>query len=404
MAPPANPPPAQQAQQGISLEQIASRLQEAARILDRRFLDKQEIIRLLVISTIAGEHMVIVGPPGTAKSAIIRLFAKLIDARYFEYLLTRFTEPNELFGPVDMGAFREGEYRRRTQNMLPEAEIVFLDEVFKANSAILNSLLTLLNERRYMNGAQSLECPLLSVFGATNEVPNDENLQAIFDRFLIRVQSNNLDSYHFHNLVNRGLENELRQITGQGEDTRPLLTSGHLNALHRYYPQLMRLSEEFFTTYKGLIFQIRSEGISLSDRRVVKLCKLFAASALFDGRTQCCDADFFILKHIWNSLDHAEVLQEIVTPVVDRYYREHPDQRRMIGPSAGMDELLAELKMIRDLLTSGKPLSDIQLFSQLRNLNEIKSVLQAMNNDTARRMVAQVDQLLESVFSSSKFA
>lgn len=401
MSPPQSPPRPTSA---ASLEQIAGRLQEAARILDRRFLDKQEIIRLLIICTIAGEHMVIVGPPGTAKSAIIRLFARLIDASYFEYLLTRFTEPNELFGPVDMAAFREGEYRRRVENMLPQAEVVFLDEVFKANSAILNSLLTLLNERRYMNGAQVLRCPLLSVFGATNEVPNDENLQAIFDRFLIRVQSNNLDSYHFHNLVSRGLENELRQITGAEEETRPLLSSAQLHELHRFYPQLMRLSEEFLTTYKGLIFQIRSEGISLSDRRVVKLCKLFAASALFDGRSQCCDADFFVLKHIWNSLDHAEVLQEIVTPVVDRYYREHPAERRMVGPTAGLDELLGELRMIRDLLTSGKPLSDIQLFSQLRNLNEIKSVLQAMDNDTARRMVTQVDQLLESVFSSSKFA
>ncbi len=116
------------------------------------------------------------------------------------------------------------------------------------------------------------------------------------------------------------------------------------------------------------------------------------------------DADFFILKHIWNNLDHAEVLDEIVTPVVDRYYREHPEERRFVGKVAGLDELLSELKMIRDLLTSGKPLSDIQLFSQLRNLNEIKGALQAQDNETARRMVTQVDQLLESIFSSSKFA
>ena len=387
----------------MSLEQFAARLQEVARVMDKRFLDKQEIIRLLLISAIAGEHMLIVGPPGTAKSALIRLFAELIDARYFEYLLTRFTEPNELFGPVDMGAFRQGEYRRRIQGMLPEAELVFLDEVFKANSAILNSLLTLLNERRFMNGAQVVRCPLLSVFGATNEVPNDENLQAVFDRFLIRVRSENLDSYHFHNLVSRGIENELRQMSGQGDDLQALLTSQHLHGVHRSFTQLARFSEEFLATYKGLIFQIRSEGISVSDRRVVKLTKLFTASAVFDGRTQACEADFFILKHIWNSLDHAEILNEIVSPVVDRYYREHPAERRFVGPSAGLDELLSELRMIRDLLTSGKPLSDIQLFSQLRNLNEIKSVLASMDNEAARRMVGQVDQLLESVFSSSKF-
>jgi len=389
--------------QGITAQQMAARLQQAARVLDQSFLDKQEIIRLLIISVIAGEHMILVGPPGTAKSALIRLFAQLIDARYFEYLLTRFTEPNELFGPVDMAAFRQGEYRRRVERMLPEAELVFMDEVFKANSAILNSLLTLLNERRYSNGPNVIDCPLLSVFGASNEVPNDDNLQALFDRFLLRVRSNNLDSYHFHNLVSRGVANEMRQLTGQSTAIRPMLTSNELHAIHRGYNNLMGFSEEFLTTYKGLIFQIRSEGVSVSDRRVVKLTKLFAASALFDGRTTACDADFFVLKHIWNSLDQAEILEEIVSPVVDRYFREHPDQRRFVGTVAGLDELLSELKMIRDLLTSGQQLSDIQLFSQLRNLNEIKAALQSMDNETARRMVTQVDQLLDSIFASSKF-
>ncbi len=383
---------------------FATRLQEAARVLDHHFLDKQEIIRLMIISVIAGEHLILVGPPGTAKSALIRIFSKLIDAKYFEYLLTRFTEPNELFGPVDMAAFRAGEYKRRVDGMLPEAEIAFMDEVFKANSAILNSLLTLLNERLYVSGAHQVICPLLSVFGAANQVPNDENLQALFDRFLLRVKSDNLDSYHFHNLVNKGIELEVKKLTGRLEGIRPLLSSKELHSLQRSYDRYMNFSEEFITTYKGLIFQIRSEGISVSDRRVVKLTKLFTASAIFDGRTAVCEADFFVLKHIWNNLDQAEILEEIISPVVDRYYREHPEERRFVGRTAGLDELLAELKMIRDLLTTGQQLSDIQLFSQLRNLNEIKAALQTMDNETARRMVTQVDQLLESIFASSKFS
>ncbi|PID38196.1 MAG: ATPase [Proteobacteria bacterium] len=383
---------------------LAAQLQETARSIDRMFLDKQEIIRLMIVSVLAGEHMVLVGPPGTAKSALIRALARLIDANYFEYLLTRFTEPNEIFGPVDMMAFRSGEYRRRVDGMLPEAEIVFLDEVFKANSAILNSLLTLLNERRYANGRNVLSCPLLSVFGASNEVPNDDDLHAIFDRFLLRVQSDNLDSYHFANLVQRGVAHEIAQLTGNLGEQQALLSAEVLHSTHRSFASFMRFSEAFITTYKGLIFQIRSEGISVSDRRVVKLTKLFAASAIFDGRTAPCDADFFVLKHIWNNLDQVEILAEIVSPVIDRYYREHPEERRFIGPTAGLDELLAELEMIRDLLTTGQDLSDIQLFSQLKNLNEIKSALVSIDNETARRMVSQVDQLLDSVFSSSKFA
>jgi MoxR-like ATPase len=382
---------------------LAARLQEAARVMETHFLDKQEVIRLLLVSAVAGEHMLLIGPPGTAKSALVRLFARLIDARYFEYLLTRFTEPNELFGPVDIRAFREGTYTRKTETMLPEAEVVFLDEIFRSNSAILNSLLTILNERKFSNGSRIMPVPLLSMFGASNEVPNDENLSAIFDRFLLRVVSDNLDSYHFHNLVAKGLTNEAARLTGADLLQRPLFSSKDLHEVHRRFDAHLKFSEDFLSKYKGLIFQIRSEGISVSDRRVVKLLKLFAASAIVDGREQANDSDFFILKHIWNNLDQTEILEEIVGPIVDRYYRDHPTERRFAAGQAGLDELLAELGMIRELLTSGEQLSDIQLFSQLKNLNEIKVALQAVDSETARRMIAEVDQLLENVFASSKF-
>jgi len=382
---------------------LATRFQEAARVMEQHFLDKQEVIRLLLVSVAAGEHMLLVGPPGTAKSALVRTFAKLIDARYFEYLLTRFTEPNELFGPVDIRAFREGTYTRKTETMLPEAEIVFLDEIFKSNSAILNSLLTILNERKFANGSKIQDVPLLSMFAASNEVPNDDNLAAIFDRFLLRVVSDNLDSYHFHNLIAKGIANEAALLTGKAAVERPLFSARDLHALHKRFDAHLAFTEDFLSKYKGLIFQIRSEGISVSDRRVVKLLKLFAASAIVDGRDQANDSDFFILKHIWNNLDQTEILEEIVGPVVDRWYRDHPTERRFAAGQVGLDELLGELQIIRELLTSGEALSDIQLFSQLKNLNEIKAALQAVDSETARRMVAEVDALLENVFASSKF-
>ena len=136
----------------VDVARASAAFQDLARQMGAQFLDKQEIIRLMVVSAIAGEHMLLIGPPGTAKSALVRLFSKLVQARYFEYLLTRFTEPNEIFGPIDIQRFREGQYERRMEGMLPEAEIAFLDEVFKANSAILNSLLGVLNERVYTVG------------------------------------------------------------------------------------------------------------------------------------------------------------------------------------------------------------------------------------------------------------
>jgi MoxR-like ATPase len=252
---------------------------------------------------------------------------------------------------------------------------------------------------------------LISLFAASNEVPNDDNLSAMFDRFLVRVLSDNLDSYHFHELMKKGISLELRKMTTRPEagvsrsagELRPVLSARDLRAVQHSFDKFMVFPEEFLTKYKGIVFQIRSEGISVSDRRAVKLLKLFAASAVFDGRTRVHDGDFFILRHIWNNLDQIELLEEIVNPVVDAYYREHPEERRFIGPSASLDDLLTELGLIRELLTSGTELSDIQLFSQLKNLNEIKVALASLPGEAAARMIREVDQLLETVFASSKF-
>src|SRR5580693_7428392 len=230
-------------------KELPSRLARLARALEDRFLGKDEIVRLLLVATIAGEHAVLVGPPGTAKSALIRTFARLMQARYFEYLLTRFTEPNEIFGPVDLAAFREGRYERRTEGMLPEAEIVFLDEVFKSNSAILNALLTLLNERTFTSGGQVVRVPLLSAFGASNEVPTDETLTAIFDRFILRIRSDNLDAYHFQGLLEKGIQNEIMNLTGS--EIAPMASAKELGELHRSFGERMRCREEFFSAYKG---------------------------------------------------------------------------------------------------------------------------------------------------------
>lgn len=397
------PPPSSRAF-AVDVARASAAFQDVARQMGNQFLDKQEIIRLMVISAIAGEHMVIVGPPGTAKSAMIDMFARLIDAKYFEYLLTRFTEPNELFGPVDISAFREGRYTRRIENMLPSAEVVFLDEIFKSNSAILNPLLHLINERKFQNGPEVLTVPLISLFAASNEVPNDDNLAAMFDRFLLRALSDNLDSYHFHELMKKGVALEVRKMTGRRSELRPAFSANDLRVIQANFDKFMVFPEEFLAKYKSLIFQIRSEGISVSDRRAVKLLKLFAASAVFDGRTRVHDGDLFVLRHIWNNLDQVELLAEIVNPVVDGYYREHPAERRFIGPQASMDDLLNELGLIRELLTSSSAeLSDIQLFSQLKNLSEIKVALASMPGESAARIVREVDQLLETVFASSKF-
>jgi MoxR-like ATPase len=383
-------------------DSLPRRLAQLAKSLESRFLGKDEVIRLLLIATIAGEHAVLIGPPGTAKSALIRTFSRLLSARYFEYLLTRFTEPNEIFGPVDIAAFREGRYQRRIDGMLPEAEIVFLDEVFKSNSAILNALLTLLNERRYTSGGKVYRTPLLSAFGASNEVPTDETLTAIFDRFILRIRSDNLDAYHFQGLLEKGIENEILGLTGA--ELTPLASAQELALLHRSFGERMRFREEFFSAYKGLVFQIRAEGVSLSDRRVVKLLKLFAASAFLDGRTEPDAGDFFVLKHIWNNEDQAAILESIVSPVLEAHFRDHPEARRVGAAGVGVEALAAEIDRVRQVLTGGGGLSDVQLFSQLKALNEIKAALGSSPDPRAAELLQRVDQLLEAAFRSGRFA
>jgi MoxR-like ATPase len=380
---------------------LHERLQATARELETRFLGRSEVIRCMLIAALAGEHVVLIGPPGTAKSALVRTFARLCDAQYFEYLLTRFTEPNELFGPVDIMAFREGNYRRRTQGMLPEAEVVFLDEVFKSNSAILNSLLTLLNERKYVAGGVTVKCPLITALGASNEVPSDADLAAIFDRFILRVRADYLDAFHFQDLLQRGWALEA-QITLE-TPMQPLLTAAELREAQRALTQRARFSDAFLNAYRGLVLQIRAEGIGLSDRRIVKILKLCAASAFLDGRASPDASDLFLLKHVWNAEDQAAILEALVTPLLEAHYREHPEARRLGAAAVGLAAIEAEIERVRTVLSGSTALSDVQLFSQLKLLGELKGALASHSDAKARELASRVDLLLDAAFKGGRF-
>src|ERR1700730_3380753 len=250
-------------------EEIVKRLrQEVIEPLKSRFVGRDEVIDLIALALVAGEHLFLHGPPGTAKSALIRHFARAVRGRYFEYMLTRFSEPNEIFGPIDIAQLREGRVATVTTGMLPEAEFVFLDELFNANSAILNNLLTGLNERVYRRGAETHRLPLLSLFSASNHLPEDEALRALFDRFLLRCHVDNLLRDAMPRLLLAGWELE------RGEPAESSVTAGELDVLRRevFAVNLTPVAE----VYREAVFKVRDLGIALSDRRAVKVMKLLA--------------------------------------------------------------------------------------------------------------------------------
>jgi MoxR-like ATPase len=291
--------------------------------LKHDFVGKDQVIDLMLLCAIAHEHLLLVGPPGTAKSELVKRFVLLLGTRkdsgdLFEYLLTRFTEPNEIFGPVNIKEFQAGTFMRNIERALPRARIAFLDEVFKANSAILNALLTILNERFFFNGLEQVDVPLISVYGATNDVPESDDLAALYDRFLLRVRTDNLDDRRFRELLDAGWNIERERIRlGRSEAIVPVLDS--LDQLKTAYDALEQVNvAPIFDDYRELIRQIRSEGISVSDRRVIKLLKLISAAALLRGERQASPADLWVLLHIWNKPEQISTLQAIVGPVVER--------------------------------------------------------------------------------------
>jgi MoxR-like ATPase len=291
------------------VDNVAQRLRtEVIEPLKQRFVGRDEVVELIALALVAGEHLFLHGPPGTAKSALIRQFAQAVHGSYFEYLLTRFSEPNEIFGPIDLVRLREGTVATVITGMLPEAEFVFLDELFNANSAILNNLLTVLNERVYRRGAETHRLPVLSLFAASNHLPEEESLRALFDRFLLRCHVDNLRRDAMPRLLSAGWALESASTlpaTVAADDLRTL-------ARRIYSVDLSAISER----YAELVFRIRDLGIALSDRRAVKVMKLLAASALLCGRVQAAASDFWVLRYVWDREEQIDPLTSLINGVL----------------------------------------------------------------------------------------
>jgi len=271
-------------------KKLPERLQALLQNLEQGLVERRQSVRLCLLAALAGEHSLLIGPPGTAKSALARrLHSAFGPVAYFERLLTRFTVPEELFGPLSLRALEEDRYERHTAGFLPNASIAFIDEVFKANSAILNALLTLLNEREFDNGATRMACPLISVLGATNHVPEDEVADAFFDRFLLRLPVEPVSAQGFARLL------QLPQGPAWHAPEASLQLDAQTLQQLAASAASVALPDSVLQPLGELRLHCQSLALVVSDRRWVKALGLLRVAAASEGRSALAPWDLLLL-------------------------------------------------------------------------------------------------------------
>ncbi|MBF7090779.1 AAA family ATPase [Flavobacterium sp. ALJ2] len=306
------------------------------------FVGKNEIIDLLGIGLLARENAFLLGPPGTAKSAIIRALSNGIEGgKNFEYLLTRFTEPNEIFGPFDIRKLKEGELITNTEGMMPEASMVFLDEIFNANSAILNSLLMALNEKIFRRGKETKKLPALMFVGASNVLPEDESLNALLDRFLIRIKCDYVEPDLLHEVLLAGWK-----LESDAAKEAPTISADEIRELQ----QLCRKVDltPIRNEYVDIIHSLRNTGIKVSDRRAVKLQNLIAASALMCGRSEAVLSDLWVLKYIWDNEEQIEILEGIINQIIEKDTSDSAHPQALYNKTPDAESVMKEVNYLTE--------------------------------------------------------
>ena len=281
------------------------KLEEIRQSLNLKFFERENEVEGILIALLSRQHMLMIGPAGTAKSALAIELSKIVQGtEYFQWLLTKFSTPEEVFGPLSLKDLEQGIYRRNTLTKLPEANLVFLDEIFKANSAILNSLLTLINERLFYNNGTPVKVPLLSVIGASNEYPEDgEGLEALFDRFLLRYELDYIaDETNFVSMM-KGTN--LNQVM-------PSMTMEELLQL-QFFTDMVTIPEAVYEKLSEIRNDLRDEGIRPSDRRFKQSLSVLQAKALLSQRQAVKVSDIVILENVlWETVEQKDTVSNII--------------------------------------------------------------------------------------------
>jgi len=259
---------------------LADKLAELKFELAETFVQREAEITAVLSGLLSGEPVILVGEVGTAKTALIERLAKMIDARYFYYLLTRFTEPDELLGTLDINALREGKYVRRTEGKLPQAEIVFLDEIFKASSAIRNILLDIILNKRIFSDGIYIQLPMLALYTASNEISTDIEDMAFYDRLTIRCFVKSVSEDSWEELIEKGV------LLDGGLETPILLSVEDVKELQRIVNERFKnitKNTTLIRKYIEALAVLRQRGVKISDRRKIKVLKTASAISVVYG-------------------------------------------------------------------------------------------------------------------------
>ncbi len=285
-------------------------IQKIKNFLLSNFIGRSEEINAILLSLISKQHCLLIGPPGTGKSLIIQTLSHCLDTSYFSYLMTKFTTPDEIFGAVNIKELKEnGIITYNTTNKFPEAKIVFLDEIFKSSSAILNSLLTAINERTFVNGNQVIKLPLWSLFGASNEIPSDDSLNALYDRFMFRCWSDYITPDLWGNYLDKYIELHNTSLK------YPKLNFDYIEKLYQKFSEidLEPIKDVFLST----IHKIADNGITVSDRRFGRAYRSISAMAVMNERDEVVKSDISILKYIIpEKQDDVNIINQIIVDLI----------------------------------------------------------------------------------------
>lgn len=319
------------------VQEILTNVREARRVLASQFVDREREVDEMIVAAIAQEPLLFIGAPGTGKSQLITEFKKMIgisDNEYFEYCLTKFTEPSEILGPLDLNKMKSGSFHRKTEGKLPLAKVVFLDEVFKSNSAILNTLLTILNEKKFYQDGKPQRVPMKVLFAATNEIPSMTELDALKDRFTLKVKINSVSEERWDDLLVAGLTNDVHKHQNKSVWLKDDKNAVSLEDFETLYNHLLTTftdvvnsgngSDPYFSQplqleFKKILKHIRHDlEITVSDRKFIKIYKLIRARALFMRGGGVEAEDFKIMTHLGNSEEEIETLKDELQTLVGK--------------------------------------------------------------------------------------